>query len=235
MVKCPNCGKENRDGLKVCLYCGSDMILEKPKDIGHTGHNWEDMQTPKPNHKNLKIFAVLVVFFILVFVLGSPSLLTYNNQSNLVELPDTNSQIIDNSSSNLESPLNFFEDSPSTKNVNFSNLFTMDIDNDVNFEDMGGNYKYTRHWYYSGNSTENSITVYYWLSNQNYTFDELYNEYEGPEKEGKLFIFTSNDKKDYPQSTDYLVLVRNDEKGVGIEGADLETLKKYANSVEFIE
>ena len=111
----------------------------------------------------------------------------------------------------------------------------MDIDEDMEFEGFDDSANCERYWTYLGNTYTNKsgVTVYFWLRDKNYTLENLDN-FINPEQDGKMLIYTNKAKEEgFPQAYDYLVMIGNDEEIVGIEGADLGTLKKYANSVKF--
>ena len=165
----------------------------------------------------------------------SISLSNPHENSNLDSISESDSQNEgDNGLSESDNLLSF----GSTKNVDFDGLFTMDVDKDRNFEDFTDvdlDEDNEKHWYAREDVSKNEkpIEVYYWLGEKDYDFHIL-DHYDGPEEDGDLLIFTYKYiNEDYPSGTDYLVFVGDDDEVVAIQGSDLDTLKDYANSVNF--
>ena len=249
MVKCPNCGEENRDGLKVCLHCGSDLVKPEPEP-SRPGKGGLPPEPKKSGHKLRNGVIILVILLILFFIASAiaPNFLATDSSTvNSIQSSDSLMSIGDDSSSqssdnsqlfskdNDDSSSNSGNSFLSTKTENFDGFFTMDVDEDMEFEGFDDSANCERYWTYLGDTYTNKsgVTVYFWLMDKNYTFENL-DHFNVPEKDGNMLIYTNKAKEEgFPQAYDYLVMVGNDEEVVGIEGADLGTLKKYANSVKF--
>ena len=235
MKKCPKCGKENPNDLYFCDKCGEPL--------------------PEPKNLLKKILISVAILLIIGLIVGALSSDIFSSDSNQNDVSVKNSSTVndhiqsndsfkDSSNGNDEKQTNDTsvdtstkKPSSSTKNVDFDGLFTMDVDKYRDFEpytDLSDDYC-EGHWYAHEDVTKDDypMEVYYWLSDKDYNFYALDN-YNGPVNDGKLKIFTFDYKQeDYPQSCDYMVFVSNDNEVVAIQGADLDTLKDYANSVKF--
>jgi len=186
---------------------------------------------------------LLVILSIVIGALTFTGYLSFDEQSVTLSNPqeDYNIESISESDSQSESGNDISESDNllsfgSTKNVNFDGLFTMDVDKDRDFEsyqDLSENYC-EKHWYAHEDTSkgETPIQVYYWLNDKDYDFYTL-DHYNGPENDGNIFIYTFKLQYSEPQGCEYMVFVSNGDETVAIQGADLDTLKNYANSVKF--
>lgn len=204
MVKCPKCGYENREGLKVCLNCGYNLpetseASESPKEVK------KEVSTEKPKksgHGFLKMIIVLVFIF-LVLIVGAKLAV----------------------SSLSDSPYVVDFDGHFTIGTN---------ENITLYRYSGGSTCEYYWIYNGNGYTDNpELTIYYWLADNVYDLSML-DEFTEPEIDGNLRVYANNNiDYDNPQYDDYLVVVSNEEKVVGFMGSDLNALKDYANSVKF--
>ena len=219
MVECPNCGKKNRDGLKVCLHCGNNLPLPNESHESHESHESPkevkkevlNEKTKKSSHglRNLIILLVLIFLF-LIGIGGFASLSSNGNSIN----------------QGLSDPFYY---------IDFDGLFTINVNENMTFAGHSDNSICERYWFYKGDgdTDEPEVTIFYWLADKAYDFS-MFDEYTEPEIDGNLTVYTNNNKKDdVSQNDDYLVVINNGEEVVGFMGADLDTLKNYANSVKF--
>ena len=222
MVKCPNCGKENRDGLKVCLHCGSNLPVPHESNESPKSHEFhespkevkKEVLTEKPKksgHRLRNLIILLVLIFLFLIGIGGFASLSSNGNSIGQGLSD-HSYYID-----------------------FDGLFRIYFNENMTFVGHSDNSICERYWFLMGDADtdEPKLTIFYWLADKSYDL-RLLEEYTEPEIDGNLWIYTNNNKKnDISQNDDYLVVINNGEEVVGFMGADLDTLKDYANSVKF--
>ena len=147
LSKCPNCGEENRDGLKVCLHCGSDLVKPEPEP-SRPGKGGLPPEPKKSGHK-LRNGVIILVILLILFFIGSaiaPNFLATDSSTvNSIQSSDSLMSIGDDSSSQSSDNSQLFskdnDDSSSnngnsflsTKTENFDGFFTMDVDGNLTF------------------------------------------------------------------------------------------------------
>ena len=259
MVKCPNCGENNRDGLKVCLKCGCELPLEPESP---------DMD----NHKLRNAVIILLVLFVIgyLFINIVPSLLfTDNADSNSAQLADDSLSLDnlkgdfigsdskqnssnfkenisneDSSDSNEKSSSNLLSNSntASKKGVDFGGYFTMDVEENLVFEEYGATeFGATKEWEtdydeYVEPHDERMFRVYFWdnvqASDLFQQMDEIYGQ---SFEDGNLIIynhgFSSGDTNTFGDKSEYMAFVVSGNKIASVSGVDLDKVKQYANSI----
>lgn len=75
-MKCPKCGKDVRDNISLCPYCGAVLHQESPNVVPNSGEvitpqNFRDLPTYKPRLMKMFIFASIALVFCLLGLFGS--------------------------------------------------------------------------------------------------------------------------------------------------------------------
>ena len=66
---CSKCGKEVKDGIKFCPYCGNDLSSASKENIDNGSEHIEEKINPENNNKkNKKTIAIVLGIFVLVMI-----------------------------------------------------------------------------------------------------------------------------------------------------------------------
>lgn len=154
-MKCLNCGKENLEGNKFCIGCGSPLNkIENPVSMVNEGNTTNNVDSPKPKNKKKIVIIVGIVIIILIISIIAYILLNkkeYNGEQSSMEmltlsgptgkiLPQFidgkySDKLVKNESDALES-LKDIEDKTWLNNYELSDIFkfvSKEVVNDITF------------------------------------------------------------------------------------------------------
>ena len=243
MVKCPNCGQENREDLKVCLHCGSNLPesqetreTQETQEVQEAQQDQVHRKSPKPpkevkeevstekteksHHGCRNLIIVLFLIFLLLIGIGRFASLASHNNSNDV--------------GSLSAPSYY---------IDFDGLFTIDVDKNMSFGEISyKDYEATKEWKndlndFSQNNDQEEFTIYYWENMDASQLEYYINEDFQANYEDDLLIidfrYFRDENNEFVEYHKYMACKIYDNQIVGVKGSDLDQVKRYAKSVKF--
>lgn len=255
MVKCPNCGEENKDGLKVCLNCGYDLpgyTESEPEPERRKEPKEPKGVSPKPpkksSHKLRNAAIILLIALVLFYIVANvlPHVLMSDvNQANSIQMEENYQESVDNdesSSSIFDGGNSLFS---STKAVSFDNQFTMEVDDNLTFmeyeyPEFGSSKEWeTNYGEYVYARDERMFRVLYWDDVvPSELFQYLEDSYGEVSTDGDLTIFThgygTGDTNTFEIKHEYMACVVSENNRVAcVSGVDFDKVKQFAKSIQF--
>ena len=238
MVKCFNCGEENRDDLKFCKMCGKELYPDMVK-CKHCGANnplnseFCNSCGKKLNGSSIGKSKLILAVIVIVVILAVGFYLFSGSMNS-----DIQSTVIENTSNNenntideqiTSQSLNTDDVEYKMKKVDFNRLFNMYVPQDYDYSEYPPQYNSTYQWRDSNSYAPANIYYYDQSHDLNEIVSRLNEAYPGLQmvQEGNLIILSSD------SGTNFVGVQSPNHEFVFIRGYDLDTSKTCANSIVF--
>ena len=220
MKICPKCGKENHNEAKFCAGCAFDIMHVEPEEV-RIKH--------EKRRKKIKIIGLSIIIIILLIV-GLYVMFNQNTNQVISDLDGSDENTVDEQIISHE----VNTDDVEFKTVDFNGLFKMDVWEESDFNAYDTYHNSTYDWIQINSEPSGNVEyVYYWEdSSISDAVSNLKDTYSNYQIEGDYVILST----DYVSGNNqYCVGVQSaDNEVVFIEGADLDVLKTYADSIVFV-